>query len=114
MVCILLYFHLVTSITRRRDVIALCCVIQSGAFHSLITLDLQCTFFPLLSPADCRFTDPNIRLLCNALCTGNCPCLQILRLSNNAVGVAGSTALAACLAHNALPSLRFLDMQRVF
>ena len=64
------------------------------------------------SPADCRFTDANIRLLCNALCSGNCSRLQILRLSNNAVGVAGSTALATCLARGALPSIRYLDMQR--
>lgn len=66
-----------------------------------------------LSLADCRFTDSNIRLLCNALCSGNCSRLQILRLSNNAVGVAGSTALATCLARGALPSIRYLDMQRV-
>ena len=34
--------HLVVSITRRHDVAALCSVIQAGALHMLITLDLQC------------------------------------------------------------------------
>ena len=106
-------FNIVTSITRRKDVIAICRVIDAGYFRALITLDFQCCSFPPSSHADSRMTDPNTRLLLEAIRSGNCPRLEILRLSNNAVGVAGSTALAKCLAQGVIPSIRHIDVQRL-
>lgn len=93
--------------------IAICRVIDAGCLQTLITLDFQCRSSPSSSSADSRMTDPNTRLLLEALRSGNCPRLEILRLSNNAVGVAGSTALAKCLAQGVIPSIRHIDVQRL-
>ena len=65
-----------------------------------------------LSSLDSRITDRNIQLLFRALQTGKCGKLNILRLSNNAMSVAGCKAMERCLEAGSLSELRHIDLQR--
>ena len=103
---------LVATITKTKSVRDLCVVIEAGYLSELITLDLQCRHGSLASSVDSRITDRNVRLLCEALQSGNCSKLHTLRLSNNAMSVGGCGSLATCLSLGCMQELRSLDLQR--
>ena len=103
---------LVATITKTKSVRDLCVVIEAGYLSELITLDLQCRHGSPVSSADSRITDRNVRLLCEALQSGNCSKLHTLRLSNNAMSVSGCGSLATCLSLGCMQELRSLDLQR--
>ena len=106
-------FILVATITKTKSVRDLCVVIEAGYLSELVTLDLQCPYSSPASSADSRITDRNVRLLCEALQSGNCSKLHTLRLSNNAMSVGGCGSLATCLSLGCMQELRSLDLQRI-
>lgn len=112
MLLCLLQCILVATITKTKSVHDLCVVIEAGYLSELITLDLQCIHCSFSSLPDSRITDRNVRFLCEALQSGNCSKLRTLRLSNNAMSVAGCGSLATCLSLGCLQELRSLDLQR--
>lgn len=88
-------------------------MILNGCFCNLVTLDLQCHFFSFFLCLDSRITDSNVRYLLSAVYTGKCPKLQILLLSNNAMGIRGCKALSLCLSNGSLKEISHLDIQRL-
>lgn len=61
---------------------------------------------------DSRITDRNIINLFHTLETGCCPHLNTIRLSNNAMGVAGASAMASCLSLGVLNEIKVIDLNR--
>lgn len=64
-------------------------------------------------PIDCRITDNNVKLLLSEINTQNCPNLQTLLLSNNAMAGRGCTVLANSLSSGNLKEIQHIDLQRL-
>lgn len=102
--------------TKRKVIQDLVAAIEANSLKGLISLDLQCenciSVCEIHHGIDSRITDRNVQLLVRALQTGRCGKLHVLRLSNNAMSVAGCKAMALCLSSGSLDELRHLDLQR--
>lgn len=90
----------IIGISKQSDVKRICKALADGALQDLLTLDLQYS----------RITDRNIVLLFNTLQSGCCRHLTAIYLCNNAMSVAGSSAMAACLSQGVFSDIRIIDL----
>lgn len=106
--------YLVNGISKQLDVSRICQVLEDGILSNLLTLDFQCMIDidKVLLCVDSRITDRNIINLFHTLETGCCPHLNTIRLSNNAMGVAGASAMASCLSLGVLNEIKVIDLNR--